>query len=132
MAPAQVLQGAVRLQVMTLSPTPATQVLLAWPWPREVNECVKIAFRLDLLVYRKLFMLTLLFFSVEVGDGHLLNTDSAGSLVCRVFPWLPKTSSSKTHDECAITVKNRESTTAVAVDRRIVGNCPGGALATSD
>src|ERR1700751_5242037 len=32
MAPAKVLQGAVRLQGLASSPTPETQVRLAWAW----------------------------------------------------------------------------------------------------
>jgi hypothetical protein len=31
-APAKVLQGAVRLQGLTSSPTPETQVRVAWAW----------------------------------------------------------------------------------------------------
>jgi hypothetical protein len=34
-APAKVLQGAVRLHGLTSSPTPETQVRVAWAWPSE-------------------------------------------------------------------------------------------------
>ena len=37
MAPANVLQGAVRLQGLTSSPTPDTQVRVAWAWAIEAN-----------------------------------------------------------------------------------------------
>src|SRR5258707_107259 len=42
MAPAKVLQGAVRLQGLRSSPTPDTQVL-DWAWVREANVRVKHA-----------------------------------------------------------------------------------------
>src|ERR1700752_318367 len=43
MAPAKVLQGAVRLQGFTSSPTPDTQVRVAWAWAIEATANVKHA-----------------------------------------------------------------------------------------
>src|ERR1043165_4220593 len=43
MAPAQVLQGAVRLQGLASSPTPDTHVREAWAWAIETAANMKIA-----------------------------------------------------------------------------------------
>src|SRR5256714_4579596 len=40
-APAKVLQGAVRLQGFTSSPTPDTHVLVAWAWDADAQARVK-------------------------------------------------------------------------------------------
>src|SRR5437870_26807 len=41
-APAKVLQGAVRLQGLTSSPTPDTQVRVAWAWTADATVSAKI------------------------------------------------------------------------------------------
>src|ERR1041384_3203147 len=43
MAPAQVLQGAVRLQGLASSPTPETQVREACAWAMDANATMKVA-----------------------------------------------------------------------------------------
>jgi hypothetical protein len=43
MAPAKVLQGAVRLQGLASSPTPDTQVLVAWAFAGTANRMAMIA-----------------------------------------------------------------------------------------
>src|SRR5258708_3266743 len=40
-APAKVLHGAVRLHGFASSPTPETQVRVAWPWANDANPKVK-------------------------------------------------------------------------------------------
>src|SRR5436305_5932771 len=65
-APAKVLQGAVRLQGLASSPTPDTQVRVACAWANEANANVKIAIANILIVNRNLFIWSLLFLSVEV------------------------------------------------------------------
>src|ERR1700746_106780 len=42
-APANVLQGAVRLQGLTSSPTPETQVRVACAWARAANANIQVA-----------------------------------------------------------------------------------------
>src|SRR6476469_5180858 len=61
-APAKVLQGAVRLQGLTSSPTPDTQVRVACACVREANANMKIAIAKILIVNRNLFIWSLLFF----------------------------------------------------------------------
>jgi hypothetical protein len=41
-APAKVLQGAVRLHGLTSSPTPETHVRVAWAWAIDANANTKI------------------------------------------------------------------------------------------
>src|SRR5260221_6754884 len=60
-APAKVLQGAVRLQGLASSPTPDTQVRVACAWAMEANANVKIAIASTLIVNRNLFIWSLLF-----------------------------------------------------------------------
>ncbi|HLZ67501.1 MAG TPA: hypothetical protein VKQ29_14810 [Aliidongia sp.] len=56
MAPAKVLHGAVRLQGLTSSPTPDTQVRVACaeavPWPRKRNKAaqIKISLKENVLI----------------------------------------------------------------------------------
>src|SRR5467141_2480607 len=69
-APAKVLQGAVRLQGLASSPTPDTQVRVACAWAMEANANVKIAIANTLIVNRNLFIWSLLFFLLKFGDGH--------------------------------------------------------------
>src|SRR5256714_11225715 len=69
-APAQVLQGAVRLQGFASSPTPDTQVRVACAWAIEANANMKVAIASNLIVSRNLFIWSLLFLWVEVGDGR--------------------------------------------------------------
>src|SRR6266498_5078359 len=68
-APAKVLQGAVRLHGLASSPTPETQVRVACAWAMEANANVKIAIASALIVNRNLFIWSLLF-CVEVWDGR--------------------------------------------------------------
>src|SRR4029079_15600948 len=89
-APANVLHGAVRLQGLTSSPPPETQVRVACAWANEANASRKVAITTSLIVNRNLFIWSLLFFLVEVRDGHQLNADPFRSLLCRVFPWLTR------------------------------------------
>src|SRR5882724_4337802 len=69
-APANVLQGAVRLHGLTSSPTPETQVRVACAWAMDANANMKIAIANTLIVNRNLFIWSLLFLSVEVWDGR--------------------------------------------------------------
>src|SRR5205807_9891464 len=66
-APAKVLQGAVRLHGLTSSPTPDTHVRDAWAWAVETKANAKIAIARTLIMNRNLFIWSLLFYS-EVGD----------------------------------------------------------------
>src|SRR2546427_4748642 len=68
-APAKVLQGAVRLQGLASSPTPETQVRVACAWAMDAKANVKIAIASALIVNRNLFIWSLLF-CVEVWDGR--------------------------------------------------------------
>src|SRR5205823_7623899 len=67
-APAKVLQGAVRLHGLTSSPTPETHVRFAWAWAIEAKASVKIAIANIWIVNRNLFIWSLLF--LFVGDGR--------------------------------------------------------------
>src|SRR5256714_15148447 len=69
-APAKVLQGAVRLHGLTSSPTPDTQVRVACAWAIEAKANIKIAIANIWIVNRNLFIWSLLFSFVEVGDGR--------------------------------------------------------------
>jgi hypothetical protein len=60
-APAQVLQGAVRLQGLASSPTPDTQVRDACAWAIDANASRKVAITRSLIVNRNLFIWSLLF-----------------------------------------------------------------------
>src|SRR5205807_7873609 len=84
-APAKVLQGAVRLHGLTSSPTPDTHVRDAWAWAVETKANAKIAIARTLIMNRNLFIWSLLFYS-EVGDGRQPNSDPFRSLLRRVFP----------------------------------------------
>src|ERR1700682_95628 len=64
-APANVLQGAVRLHGLASSPTPDTQVRVACAWAIDAKANMKIAIAISLMVNRNLFIWSLLF-SVEV------------------------------------------------------------------
>jgi hypothetical protein len=59
----------VRLQGLTSSPTPETQVRVACAWAMEAKANVKIAIANALIVSRNLFIWSLLF-SFEVWDGR--------------------------------------------------------------
>src|SRR5689334_6077815 len=59
-APAYVLQGAVRLQGFTSSPTPDTQVRVACAWAREVTVKVKRVTAMIFKVKRNLLICVLL------------------------------------------------------------------------
>src|SRR2546425_3692559 len=61
MAPAKVLQGAVRLHGLASSPTPDTQVRDACARAKEANANMKIAIASALIVNRNLFIWSLLF-----------------------------------------------------------------------
>src|SRR6266480_4714985 len=50
MAPAKVLQGAVRLQGLRSSPTPDTQVRVACAWATDANANRKVAITASLIV----------------------------------------------------------------------------------
>src|SRR5437868_14067599 len=67
-APANVLQGAVRLHGLTSSPTPDTQVRVACAWAIEAIASTKAAIATALIVSRYLFIWSLLIF--VVGDGR--------------------------------------------------------------
>src|SRR5882672_4173020 len=67
MAPAKVLQGAVRLHGLTSSPTPDTQVRDACAWAMDAKANVKIAIANTLIVNRNLFIWSLLFFLLKFG-----------------------------------------------------------------
>src|SRR5438552_3745558 len=86
MAPANVLQGAVRLHGLASSPTPDTQVRDACAWAMDAKANVKIAIANALIVSRNLFIWSLLFLSVEV-----LGWPPAehGSVPATVAPSLP-------------------------------------------
>src|SRR5215213_1390139 len=56
MAPAQVLQGAVRLQGLASSPTPDTHVRAAWAWAIETVANMKVAIAKTLIVNRNLLI----------------------------------------------------------------------------
>src|SRR5215213_1937309 len=56
MAPAQVLQGAVRLQGLASSPTPDTHVREAWAWAIETVANMKVAIAKTLIVNRNLLI----------------------------------------------------------------------------
>src|SRR2546429_5613136 len=60
-APAKVLQGAVRLHGLTSSPTPDTQVRVACAWAIEAKASAKIAIASAWIVNRNLFIWSLLF-----------------------------------------------------------------------
>src|SRR5947209_20157401 len=60
LAPAKVLQGAVRLHGLTSSPTPDTQVRVACAWARDANANMKIAIVKTFMVNRNLFIWSLL------------------------------------------------------------------------
>src|SRR5687768_18507102 len=68
MAPAKVLHGAVRLQGLTSSPTPDTQVRVACAWAIDAKANMKIAIASDLIVNRNVFIWSLLF--LLKWDGH--------------------------------------------------------------
>src|SRR6476619_6935502 len=59
-APAQVLQGAVRLQGLASSPTPDTHVREAWAWAIETVANKKVAIAKTLIVNRNLLIFSLL------------------------------------------------------------------------
>src|SRR3954470_2272631 len=65
-APAQVLQGAVRLQGLASSPTPDTQVRVACAWAIEATASINAAIAIRLIVNRNLFIWSLLFFQLKV------------------------------------------------------------------
>src|SRR6266446_10403759 len=85
MAPAKVLQGAVRLHGLTSSPTPDTQVRVACAWAAEAKANVKIAIASALIVNRNLFIWSLLFFLLKVGWPPVEH----GSVPATVAPSLP-------------------------------------------
>src|SRR5689334_410675 len=60
MAPAQVLQGAVRLRGLASSPTPDTHVREAWAWAIETVANMKVAIAKTLIVNRNLLIFSLL------------------------------------------------------------------------
>src|SRR5881227_4126217 len=60
-APAKVLQGAVRLQGLASSPTPDTQVRVACAWANEANANRNVAIAAIFRVNRNLFIWSLLF-----------------------------------------------------------------------
>src|SRR5437660_2747165 len=66
-APANVLQGAVRLQGLASSPTPDTQVRDACAWANEANAKTKIAIAIVLIVNRNLFIGVSFFFLLKLG-----------------------------------------------------------------
>src|SRR5712691_11570049 len=68
MAPAKVLQGAVRLHGLRSSPTPDTQVRGACAWAMDAKANVKIAIASALRVNRNLLIWSLLFFLLKVWD----------------------------------------------------------------
>src|SRR6266851_2522230 len=70
MAPAKVLQGAVRLHGLASSPTPDTQVRVACAWATDAKANVKIAIASALRVNRNLLIWSLLFFLLKVWDGR--------------------------------------------------------------
>src|SRR5713226_7413715 len=85
MAPAKVLQGAVRLHGLASSPTPDTQVRDACAWAMEAKANVKIAIASALIVNRNLFIWSLLFFLLKVGWPPVEH----GSVPATVAPSLP-------------------------------------------
>src|SRR5437870_11648767 len=60
-APAKVLQGAVRLHGLASSPTPDTQVRVACAWAIDANASRNVAITRSLIVNRNLFIWSLLF-----------------------------------------------------------------------
>src|SRR5207302_2733474 len=60
-APAKVLQGAVRLHGLASSPTPDTQVRVACAWAMDANASRNVAITKSLIVNRNLFIWSLLF-----------------------------------------------------------------------
>src|SRR5436305_1242053 len=66
-APANVLQGAVRLHGLTSSPTPETQVRVACAWARDAKANMKIAIATSWIVNRNLVIWSLLFFLLKFG-----------------------------------------------------------------
>src|SRR5438270_10619643 len=87
-APANVLHGAVRLQGLTSSPTPDTQVRVACAWAIEAKANVKIASASTLIVSRNLFIWSLLFLSVEVWGWPPVEHGSVPATVAPSFPLL--------------------------------------------
>src|SRR5437660_12324781 len=73
-APAKVLQGAVRLHGLTASPTPETQVRVACAWANEAKAYIKIAMARMMIVNRNLFIWSLLFFLLNVWEGRQPNS----------------------------------------------------------
>src|SRR5712692_7053829 len=69
MAPAKVLQGAVRLHGLASSPTPDTQVRVACAWAMDAKANVNIAIASALIVNRNLFIWSLLLL-LKVWDGR--------------------------------------------------------------
>src|SRR5687768_6638865 len=82
-APANVLQGAVRLQGLASSPTPDTQVRVACAWAIETNANMKAAIAINLVVSRNLFIWSLLFL-LKIWDGRQQNADLFRPLLRRV------------------------------------------------
>src|SRR5437660_3598473 len=85
MAPAKVLQGAVRLHALASSPTPETQVRVACAWAMDAKANVKIAIASALIVNRNLFIWSLLFFLLKFGWPPVEH----GSVPATVAPSLP-------------------------------------------
>src|SRR6266404_5273471 len=88
MAPAKVLQGAVRLHGLTSSPTPDTQVRVACAWANEANASIKAAITNILSVNRNLFIWSLLFFYRKLGMAASRTRISSGHCCCRIVPLL--------------------------------------------
>src|SRR6266566_9178348 len=84
-APAKVLHGAVRLQGLTSSPTPDTQVRVACAWAMDAKASVKIAIASTLIVNRNLFIWSLLFLLKVLGWPPVEH----GSVPATVAPSLP-------------------------------------------
>src|SRR5258708_19070674 len=84
-APANVLQGAVRLQGLASSPTPDTHVRDACAWAREANANIKVAIAKTLSVNRNLFIWSLLFLLLKVWVA----AREHGSVPVTVAPSLP-------------------------------------------
>src|SRR6266550_1227166 len=89
MAPAKVLQGAVRLHGLASSPTPDTQVRVACAWAKDAKANVKIAIANTLIVNRNLFIWSLLFLSVEVLGWPPVEHGSVPATVAPSLPLLP-------------------------------------------
>src|SRR5205823_6730923 len=95
-APAKVLQGAVRLQGLASSPTPDTQVRVACAWANEANANRNVAIAAIFRVNRNLFIWSLLFsFLLKVlgwppvehgrSEEHTSELQSLAYLVCRLL-----------------------------------------------